>query len=110
MKRISEWVANNLDPVDQELIAREGAEVSSMIWTLTNEEEDVARDVFHRYSQDIWDQLLKTADGRGTTPLSILDGYAKRNGETICSPESFEITGLIWAIERTCFLRTFTQS
>ena len=110
MKSIADWVAQHLDPADQMIIANDGPDVSEILWTLTNEEEEVARDVFHRYAQDMWSRLLGAAEARGVTPLSLLDDYARRQGETICSPESFEMTALVWAIERVSFQNTFTRA
>lgn len=108
MMRILDWVHENLDPTEQRIVANDGWTVSSFLWDLSTDEEENARDVFHRYSQDIWHQLLNQAECRGSTPLRVLDDYAKASGETICSPESFEITGLLWAIERACFQLVFT--
>lgn len=107
MLRINDWVSDNLDPTEQMIVANDGWKVSSFLWDLTNEEEDQARDVFHRYSQDIWHQLLNAAECKGSSPLRLLDDYARKSGETICSPESFEITGLLWAIERACYSLRF---
>ena len=110
MQNIAEWVAVNLDPLDQELIAKDGPDVSSLIWDLTNEQEDAAREAFHRYCQDIWRRLYGVAEAQGVTPLSLIDNYARRSGETICSPESFEMSMLVWAIEKVCWHNTFTRT
>ena len=41
-------------------------------------------------------------------PLSFIDSYARRNGETICSPESFEMSMLV--CNESLLANTFTRT
>jgi hypothetical protein len=101
MKRIDEWVRENLDPTEQKIIVRDGLEVVGVTWNESFKSSNVV-DLYSEHAFYIWMMLDDKAETLGKRPLQILDDYGMRSDSWPCSPEGFAEVALFWAIEEQC--------
>ena len=100
MKRIDEWVRENLELTEQKIIARQGIEIADTDWSL--EKEGLRCELYSEHSAYIWMMLDSEAEATGKRPLQILDDYGMKCQSWPCSPEGFARVALYWAIEEQC--------
>lgn len=101
MKRIDSWVAQNLDPTEQGIIARDGLDVCETTYQLINNSDRVCK-TYSDHAAHIWMMLDAKAEQYGSRPLQILDDYGMKGDRWPCSHESFCEVALLWAIETQC--------
>jgi len=101
MKRIDEWVRDNLDPTEQKIIVRDGLDVCEVTWNMTRK-SGVICELYSDHAVFIWMMLDSKAEATGKRPLQILDDYGMRSESWPCSPEGFAEVALFWAVEEQC--------
>lgn len=101
MKRIDNWVRDNLDPTEQKIIVRDGLDVCEVTWNMT-QKSGVIEALYADHAVCIWMMLDSEAEAAGKRPLQILDDYGMKSDSWPCSSEGFEQVALFWAIEQQC--------
>ena len=100
MKRIDEWVRDNLELTEQKIIVRDGIEIIDANWHVGKSAVYVP--LYAEHAVCIWMMLDSEAEATGKRPLQILDDYGMKCESWPCSPEGFAKVALYWAIEEQC--------
>ena len=97
MKRIDEWVRENLELTEQKIIAQNGFKAVGI-----TTKSSILVDLYSDHAFYIWMMLDSEAEATGKRPLQILDDYGMKCESWPCSPEGFADLAWFWAIEEQC--------